>query len=241
MLPPNEPEKGARRARVVRAVRRWVIGASTLLALTMAVGGFLHTKAGRPLLARMFPNACPMNFATAERVDQARRIAVAVDRGSSSAPARPAFGFRLDASTKSDVLAWAKAHHVSCTDEHAWLIKCDEVDPVALGRPASEGRVEELALGFRPDGRLVNVTTLRRHLTPEEGNRVAEQIGRELYRQLGKAREPDQVVGEGTLTGDALSSKRVSFRYADYAADVVALNLPQSGVAVREHYLSAAD
>jgi hypothetical protein len=160
-----------------------------------------------------------------------------VDRGTTAAPARPAFGFRLDASTKSEVLAWAKLHQVTCTDEHAWLVKCAEVDPVALGRPSAEGRIEELALGFRPDGRLVNVSTLRRHLTPVEGNLIAEEIAGGLARQLGQP----QSTMLGTLSDESLSSRRVSFRYADYAADVVAMNLPQSGVAVREHYLSAAD
>ena len=48
-------------------------------------------------------------------------------------------------------------------------------------------------------------------------------------------------IGDGRLSDEPLSSMRLSFRYKDYFADVTAMNLPTTGVALREQYLSAVD
>src|SRR5258705_2469838 len=223
----------------VRWARRAGIGGAALALVFRAFMGFLHTSAGRPVMARLFGARCPMKSATAEGVDRARRMGVAAERGAASAPARPAFGFRLDRTTRADVRAWARRHQVSCVEPQAWLVQCGDVAPGALGRPDGEGRIEELTFGFRPDGRLVNVSTLRRRLTPAEGNRIASDIAKVLYAELGQPTPSS--IGEGRLSDESLSSTRVSLRYSDYFADVTAMNLPTTGVALREQYLSATD
>ena len=223
-----------------RALRAAVSVLGSLLLLTAFVG-FLHTKAGRPLMARIFGARCPMMTATPEAVDNARRMAVAGERGATDAPTRPAFGFRLDSTTAHDVRSWAKSNHLRCEEAHSWLIQCADVAPEVLGRPAIEGRVEELSFGFRSDGRLVNVSTLRRRLTPAQGTRVAQDIASVLYAELGRSPAGPAPIAQGNLSDASLSSLRVSLRYRDYFADVTAMNLPTTGVAVREQYLSAAD
>jgi hypothetical protein len=57
-------------------------------------------------------------------------------------------------------------------------------------------------------------------------------------------RGPSSAAGE--LSGAYLSSgdmhtSALAYRYKDYMADVSATKIPQAGVAVREHYMSARD
>ena len=222
------------------AVRIAATTLGVLLTFT-AFMGFLHTKPGRPLMARIFGARCPMLSATPETVDNARKMGVLAGRGSSPAPARPAFGFHLDSTTVDDVQAWAKRHRVSCEHPHAWLVQCADVAPETLDRPTIEGRIEELTFGFRPDGRLVNVSTLRRRLTPSQGRQITQDIASNLYSALGRSTASPAQIAQGKLSEEALSSLRVSLRYSDYFADVTAMNLPTTGVAVREQYLSATD
>jgi hypothetical protein len=229
------------RTRFVRLAKRAMLVIGGLLVASTAFVGFLHTKSGRPLMMMMFGARCPLLSATPEAVDNARRMGVLAERGAAPAPARPAFGFHLDATTASEVRSWTDARHLNCHAEHTWLLQCRDVDPEILGGPAHERPIEELSFGFRPDGRLVSVTTLRRRLTSAEGTRIAQQIGSGLYADLGKTLPSSGRIGEGTLSSASLSSLRISLRYSDYFADVSAMNLPTTGVAVREQYLSASD
>jgi hypothetical protein len=135
-------------------------------------------------------------------------------------------------------LAWAKKAQVDCDEEHAWLVQCHDVAPAVLGRRAAEPRVEEMSFGFRPDGRLVNVSTFRRRLGPAQATGMVEEIARGLDTALAV---PTDRVGEGKLSEAPLSSLRVSFRYNDHLAEVTAVNLPTTGIAVREQYVSAKD
>lgn len=227
-----------RRAHFARRARRAATAAAGVLMTLTALMGFLHTKTGRPLMARIFGASCPMWSATPEAVDRARRMGVAAELGTVRAPARPALGFRLDATTKKEVQNWAKTMHLSCDDDHPWLLQCHDVDPVLLGQSSMLGRIEELSFGFRPDGRLTTVTTLRRHLQAEQAMRIAETIATGLRAELGRDKPS---TGDGKVTEAPLSSLHMSLRYTDYFADVLAMNLPTTGVALREQYLSATD
>jgi len=225
--------------------RQWARRASiTLVSAALAVtlaGGLLHTKAGRPWMARIFGGGCPLNSVTAEQLDAARHGAVASARGTERAPARPAFVFKLDESTVADVKAWALRAGVACAQDKAWLIKCSDVPASSLGRAPSEGAIEELAMGFAADGRLVNITTLRRHLSPGDGSRVMREIATAVVTELGRPHELPVEIATGSVSAEPLSSMKMSLTYSDYIAEITALNLPTSGVAVREHYLSARD
>ena len=66
-------------------------------------------------------------------------------------------------------------------------------------------------------------------------------IAARLEEDLGA---PSSAAGE--LSGTYLSSgdmhtSALAYRYKDYMADVSATKIPQAGVAVREHYMSARD
>jgi hypothetical protein len=80
------------------------------LAVVTLGGGLLHTKLGRPLLARLGVS-CPVK-ASPEDTEQARLKAARAQRGSEAALSRPALGFALDATVIADVKAWADKKQV---------------------------------------------------------------------------------------------------------------------------------
>src|SRR5262245_45779704 len=129
-MPAPEIEQGSPgHARAHRLARRAAIGLLGGSLLITALGGFLHTKAGRPWLARWFGGSCPVGHASPARIDEARRSAAASLRGTETTSTRPALGFHLDETTAGDVQAWARASGVACRLEHALLMKCDAVPP----------------------------------------------------------------------------------------------------------------
>jgi hypothetical protein len=199
----------------------------------------------RGLLMRA--GGCPMAGAkmSAAQADHARRMGLAAmgpATASRTAPARPALGFALDGTTLTDIHAWASREHVDCDDVREGFVKCSHVSPAALGRPDVEGPIDELALAFDPQGHLVNLTTLRMHLTPEQGARAAQEIVSSLDGNLGISGDvtADFSADHLSKAGAAGIASR-AYHYGDYVADVTAMTLSTSGLALREHYMSARD
>jgi hypothetical protein len=221
--------------------RRLGVAAGTL-AFAMAAIGIAHTPLVRPLLMRM--GGCPMAGAkmTPKESENARHLALAVERGSTPAPARPAFGFLLDSTTASDVHAWATSTRVDCDDPRKGLIRCVHVPASALGLPSGEGAVDELALEFDGQSRLVNTTALRTHMTAASAASSARAIVSSLAAQLGPAgRRYGDFDAARLSTSGAFSISTVAYCYTDYVADVTTMNAPSGGPSVREHYMSARD
>lgn len=218
---------------VVRRLRRWlVVAAATLGVVTLGVG-LLHMPWARPLLARI--GGCPASRATPQQVEAEQRRAWLSLRGAGSAPARPALGFALGRTTLAEVKAWAEARGLRCDASRGGaLLRCAGVPAAALPSPA-RGVYEDLAFGFRlRDERLVNVTALRSGLAAEEASAQLRDAAARLERALGAPTR--QAAGES-----AAAPSFVLYRYADYLADVTAMQLPSRGHAVREHYMSALD
>jgi hypothetical protein len=218
------------------------IVAASLGAATVAVG-VMHAPFARPLLMRL--GGCPMaGRMTPVESENARHMGIASNRGTDEAPARPALGFTLDATTLDDVRAWAKREHVDCDEPRPGFVKCTDVPPSAFGTaaPMQLGNVEELALGFDTRARLVNVTTLRTHLDPTTGAREARDITAALEEKLGAPSQTAGSLDAAHLGGPAAASiGTVAYRFSDYYVDVTTMNLPSSGPSLREHYMSARD
>lgn len=239
------PAKSERRRAPSRSgatrLRRAAIAIGGFLTVCTVAVGVLHTPLARPLLMRL--GGCPMAGAhmTPAQMDTARSLAVSASRGTRIAPFRPALGFALDATTLPEVHAWAAREHVDCEDARAGFVTCSHVDPIAIGRPAIEGAIDELDLGFDVRGHLVNVTTLRSHMRSDDAAKAARDMALWLSAKLGPA---DRANG-GAFDARRLavagvdSLATVGYRYRDYFADVMAMNLPASGASVREHYMSA--
>jgi hypothetical protein len=224
-----------------KARRAAVIAAGAVIAATGLIG-LAHAPFARSLLMSM--GGCPMAGAkmTPALAERARQMGLGADRGDVSAPSRPALGFALDSTTLPDARAWARREHVDCEDSRPGLMKCDGVRPEALGLPATQGTLDELALEFDPRGRLVNMTTFRTHLSPAVASTEAHAIVASLAEKLGPAGARAGDFDASTLgASPAGSISTVRYRFGDYVADVTAMNAPSSGPSIREHYMSARD
>jgi hypothetical protein len=226
---------------------RWLrIAASTAGVGVVLTGmvGVLHMPFAAPLLRKISPAfACPIRHGTPEQIDRAHALASAAirDAATSNAPARPALGFELDKTRRGDMEAWAARNDVSCASigGNDNLQKCTDVPASAVGEASELGPLEEVCFEFQASGELVNVQTLRRHLAPAAAAHAVEQLERSAASTLG---EPSTVGGAPTsahLGRSLLSSYVAVHTFKDYRATVSATNLAQTGVMVREEYLSA--
>ena len=216
--------------------RKWTVGlASTLAAATLGVGA-LHLPAARPLLALI--GACPVGRASASEIEDARRIALRSLRGDTRAPARPALSFELERTTLDDVRAWARAREISCdVSRESTLLVCSRVPAHAL-RSAAAQSIDEVAFVFRVrDRRLVNVTTLTTGVAPKGAADSFGAIAGALASALGRP-ETSRVPPP---RWDGARPVFLRYRYADYIADVSAMQLPGRGIVMREQYMSASD
>ena len=162
-------------------------------------------------------------------------------RGTQRAPARPAFGFALDLSTRRDVDRWIAQHDISCRErrEHTLLL-CTNVPAAALGREGA--LLDEVTFAFAPGAMsLVNLTAVRYRLPPAAAVRHAGEITDGLRVALGAPSETVGAMDPTTLGATAYATAMVSYAFADFIADVTATNIPGEGVLVREHYMSAVD
>jgi hypothetical protein len=225
-------------------------GAAVFALVATGFIGFLHTSAGRPLLARLGVG-CPVKRVSPLQAEALRQRGVAAVRGTTPAPVRPALGMRLDDSTEADVVAWAARNAVTCKAIALGLrqLQCQNVpaaafhpmepmEPMAPMGPMASTPVDELMFAFNPAGRLISVDVLRMGLTPEIAAGLFTQQTGTLTATLGTA--PVQVgdPSPAYLRAGALRTVLATYRFADYLASVTAMTL-QAGVAVREQYQSA--
>jgi len=235
----------ARRLKATRP-RRWLrrsmIAAGALLGLTGLIG-VLHMPFAGPLLRTIMPGGiCPIMRGTPAQIDRAHALGATAIRGSATtaAPDRPALGFALDKSTKVDLDAWARGHDVSCRSiaGNENLQRCTDVPASAVGEPAALGALEEATFEFKSSGQLVNVQTMRRHLSGAQAALAAEELEHTAAAALGA---PSTLAGAPTvahLSSTLLATYVAAHVFTDYRATISATNLSPTGVMVREEYLS---
>lgn len=221
------------------AFKRGLLWGAALAALFVAAAGFLHSKAGRPLLAKLGV-PCPANKATADQVAAVHELGLTGLRGTAAAPARPAHGFALDRMTLADAQAWAAAKGATCVHETRGFdyLRCRSVSSEVLDQPGLPP-VSELWLSFGKGGTLLSLDVYRRGLDEAAEEQVWQAATSKLEQSLGA---PTHTIGKhakGYLAAGPLHTARVQYRYADYIATVTAANLPWGGLAVREQFQSA--
>jgi hypothetical protein len=223
------------RGRGARRIKRAAAGVLGFVFTMTALIGFMHTRAGRPLLMKLAGVAgCPVGHASAAQIEAARLAAVARERGATPAPARPAFGFELDGSTLADVRAWERRGGISCSEERGGtFVRCDDVPASAIGMTLGDGAVTEVAFGFAPSGRLVTVTALTERRDAGSATRLAEVSRQALASALGA---PTTEAGSFARVGGTATLR---YRFSDYSADLTASRVPGSAYAVREQVMSA--
>ncbi|MDE2147778.1 MAG: hypothetical protein KGJ24_13910 [Burkholderiales bacterium] len=198
----------------------------------------MHTPPGLKLLARLGV-ACPVLGATSAQVTELREMGLARLRGATMAPARPALGPALDRTTEAQARAWAQARGIGCEAvSQGWQhLRCRGFDAARVG--VAGPPVSEMWLSFGPQGTLVAVDLYRRGLAPaDEALAWRDATGR-LQAVLGRPARAWGDAAPQALQAQTLAAAGVQYRYADYIASVTASEIPRSGLAVREQYLSA--
>lgn len=213
--------------------KRWWLAAIVVVPV-LGAGVLAHTRAGRAL----FGEKCPWEGAppSAERLESFRVKSAAGLKGTTRAPARPAFGFVLDASTKADVTAWGTRVGATCREEIAGAaLRCETGDkPVAT---EGEIPVRDAFFRFDPRGVLVGVDLMRDGTDGEKAAAVLTTITAQIARAAGPPSTVQGTASSAHLAG-YMNRAGSEFRFADYAADVSATNLGDRGVVVREQYRS---
>jgi hypothetical protein len=216
----------------VRRKRLWL--AAAVLVPVLGAGVLAHTRAGRAL----FGEKCPWEGAppSAERLESFRVKSAANLKGTARAPARPAFGFVLDSSTKADVTAWGARVGATCREEIAGAaLRCESTGR-AIGAD-SELPVKDAFFRFDPRGVLVGVDLMRDGTNGDKAAAVLTTITAQIAREAGPPSTVQGTASSAHLAG-YLNRAGSEFRFADYAADVSATNMGEQGVVVREQYRS---
>ncbi len=196
-----------------------------------------------PLLRKIMPGGiCPIMRGTPEQIDRAHAVGATAIRASAStaAPIRPALGFTLDRSTRADLDAWAKRNDVSCKSiaGNETLRRCTDIPASAVGEPEELGALEEATFEFKSSGQLVNVQTLRRHLSGAQAALTAGALEQAAAAGLGAPSTSAGAPTAGHLSSGQLATFVATHVFTDYRATISATNLAPTGVMVREEYLS---
>lgn len=221
----------------LRAIR----GTAVFCAVSTAFIGLMHTRFGLTAYAKVFGGGCPVGRASASDVEHGRLAAVRAIRGSQPSPSRPALGFRLDVTTRAEVDAWVEQHHLQCRERRErTLLICESVPATVFGRP--EANIDEVSFAFTPQTlKLVNLTAVRYRLTAQEAVNETGNVTTQLRTALGAPTRMGGTLDANTLSARAYATVAVFYEFSDYIADVTATNIPDQGVLLREHYMSAVD
>lgn len=228
------------------AVRRLLVAVSLslagLLVLFIGVMGFAHTQAGRPLLAvigRVFHGgSCPLGFdksATPLAREQAVARFSASHRGATPAPVRPALGFMLGESRRSQVVAALAARGISCAPGPAAELVCPGVPGRDLAAAGSTALTRELWFTFGTGDQLLSLVALSHALDPQA---ISDAFAATTAAVSGAAGPPAHRAGDGSARGlaaGALRQASAEFRFSNYYALARATNMG-NGYLLTEEY-----
>lgn len=219
------------RRRIRRIAVRSAQGIAAFLLLATVVIGFAHTRTGRPLLRYLSflgfkKGSCPFGYdrpVTAASRAAAHRHFSAVHRGAVAAKARPALGFRLDATTRADVLAWAKSHGVHCAPRRPIDLACQAVPADALPG-GGDLAMRDLWFTFEKD-HLISIIAVRKSTS---AGAVASAFNRIENNVTDRAGVPTQRRGEpdaAWLASGLLHQASIEYRFNNYYALARATNM----------------
>jgi len=215
--------------------------AAVLSVAVVGVGGVLHLPFARGLLRRA--GGCPIGIeASPQQFDKAHQAALASQRGSTMAPARPALGFTLEQTTRAEVQAWADRGKVSCTTGRQKILSCESIAPSLLGVSEVEGPVTTMSFAFDARDRLVDISAIRMQMSPAAALAASNQIAGDLAKQLGATHTQSAPFDANQMSKKGIASlASITYRFRDFAVDVVFMQFEHDGLVLREHYASIAD
>lgn len=215
-----------------RGKRVWWAALATAAA-AFGVTGALHVPSVRALFGAS--SECPWGGKppSAEEIEAQRVRAAVTLKGAGKAPARPAFGFELDRSTRDDVLAWARSGGHTCRDELGGAaLRCEGVsrgDSVV---------VRDAFFKFDPRGLLVGVDLMHQGTNAEQAAALLGDVTKAVTASAGAPSAVRGAASPAHLGAGYLSHAATEFRFADYAVDITATNMGEEGVVVRRQYRS---
>ena len=160
-------------------------------------------------------------------------------RGAERALARPALGFALDQSTKTDVESWAKAHNIACTVPKTGPdLDCAKVPAEILPQAGGGPVAKSVWFVFDSHDRLVSVTAIRYDSDPESAASLYNGKVKSLAQTAGPPSK-----GEGETSAEFLSAglwrqARSAFAFNDYHAQTSVTHLRQGEFMFVEEYRS---
>jgi hypothetical protein len=244
---------------VRRALKVSAISVVSLGVTFTAVMGFAHTKAGHPLLALMGsamgdhshsgkPGAkCPLGFGskgTPEEKEASRRQFAASHAGGERAPLRPALGFQLDATTRSDVTAWATAHGISCSVPKSGSdLDCSNVRADALppGGDASSIGFQSIWFTFGEGDKLIAAVGVRQDPRADEMSSAFVHLVDGVTQEAGSPAKTQGDPSPVALASGALYQASAEYRFRNYFAVARVTNMGSKGYVLTEEYHSLPD
>jgi hypothetical protein len=208
--------------------RRLKIGVAFGAIGSIAAMGLAHVPAVRGLV---LGDTCPFTRTPSAAELEGLRVKTAANlRGTMRAAARPAFGFRLDETSREEILAWGQSVGASCErEQNDTAIRCE-------GARVEGGGVSDAFFRFDLRGRLVAVDVMRDGLDAAAAAELFQKLARKTTKEAGT---PTAQRGESTAAAlDGYQRVAAEYRFSDYAADLSATNMGAQGIIVREQYRS---
>ncbi len=231
------------RKRVHNAVGKIIglVGGAGLLVVGLI--GFAHTATGKPLLGMMGQafrgKACPLGYdraATPLAREQARVRFAAAHRGEARADSRPALGFELDRTSRTEVLSFMKSHGIACraSTTVADLI-CDKVPGQALAEEFKTNQSKDLWFNFGIQNQLVSVVAISRDTTAPHVSAAFAQVTDVIASRAGPATRSSGLGDAESLGAGALRQASREFAFADYYARARATNMGSDFMLTEEY------
>jgi hypothetical protein len=206
------------------------------LALFVAVGGFLHTPMGRPLLAKLSGKSCPFGRGTLDPVrrEALRREGLArLAKTERVSPARVSLGFELGKAARGDVASWVASRELDCKPESQGSgLSCDDVPSGVVGKP--EGRSGTLYFRFDPRERLVGVLYMVRTKDVASAVTLGEAEQATLRARFGEPTRAFGTLSVASLASGPLRQARAEYRYRDFSTFASVTNLGPASYLVTE-------
>ena len=222
-----------------RALTRASIIGASVASLFLGVVGFIHAPTGHPILgalARVARGGCPFGYDASKPADRQRQRAkfALVHRGSERAKNRPALGFVLDRTTRSELIAKLATRGVSCASAKGLSdLTCNGVPSGALGGPPAPARNLWLTFGTREQ--LLSVVAISRDSSSTSISGLFVATERELDHDAGAASQTHGDPAAETLARGALRQASSEFRFTNYYALARATHLGSDFVFTEEY------
>jgi len=230
-----------------RALARTLTLATASAALLLGGFAFVRTPTGGAIahgLVRMAHGGCPFGYdqamSPAQR-ERARAHFAASHRGERRASSRPALGFSLDQTTRSQVQASMSAQGVQCSAGHGMSdLTCLHVPSAALPDARIPAPERTLWFTFGSKEQLLSVVAVSRDPSAQTISSAFVSTQNALSQQAGAATSSTGSADSQTLAQGLLRQASAEFRFKNYYALERAANMGKSYV-LTEEYRSLPD